>query len=745
MFRAISTEFDGYDFSHIDEDILKGVYQDLIDRDTRHSLGEYYTPDWLCETIVADLKLESGSRVLDPSCGSGSFLRTAIDKFNKDFPTLTADQIASQVSGLDIHPLSVQISKATVLIALKDKVAKSPKPVFLSVYLANTLLSPTGAANLNLFGETFDIWIDDKKIAINTNIFNDPLRFEQSVHAAEKIADFTKGEADMNATTFAKALHGQGIKASNDFFANSIYDIYKAFKGVKEADRDSIWEFIVLNLYKPCFFHRSFDFIVGNPPWFTFASIGNANYQDLLRAKAKDTGTWPKKQANAPHMEIAAIFLAHCTDYFLKEKGKLAFVLPRSFFQADHHDNTRSGAAKFVRIKEIWDLDKVSPLFNVPSCVIFAERAHGSLSTSIPKSGCVGKLVSGRLKKHNANLAEVKGKLSFKKAKFYYSKLGTSSAFTTKKLGASTQTNHYKKLFRQGATLVPRNFYFIEPTQDVGGEYKGKSFAAKTSVAANKQAKKPWKDSIIEGRVSGDYLYRTALAQNVLPFSLHKPPMVLLPAKRRTSSKLLMLSSQDVLEEGALDTASWFKKVERAWDQKKTENNKSKTNIDWLDWSGKLTAQTVDDRSLVIYTASAKNANATFIDRASIDLPFVVECTTYYFVPSSPQEGHYLTSFLNSDYANEIIEDFQSRGLFGARHVHTKILDVALPKFDPKNTTHTAIADLGQDCHGKATAYLDNEKPDANLSAHALGRHRLAIRKLLTPELAKIDALFKSL
>ena len=38
--------------------------------------------------------------------------------------------------------------------------------------------------------------------------------------------------------------------------------------------------------------------------------------------------------------------------YFLKEKGKLAFVLPRSFFNADHHDNTRSGKTK-VRAGEI--------------------------------------------------------------------------------------------------------------------------------------------------------------------------------------------------------------------------------------------------------------------------------------------------------------------------------------------------------------------------------------------------------
>ncbi len=745
MFRAISSEFDSYDFSHIDEDILKGVYQDLIDRDTRHSLGEYYTPDWLCETIVADLKLESSSRVLDPSCGSGSFLRTTIDKFNAEFPELTADQIASQVSGLDIHPLSVQISKATVLIALKNKIAKSPKPVFLSVYLANTLLTPTGAATLNLFGDTYDIWIDDKKIAINTNIFNDPLRFEKSVHAAETIADLTKGNADMNATAFAKALAGQGIKASNDLFANSIYDIYKAFKGVKEADRDSIWEFIVLNLYKPCFFHRSFDFIVGNPPWFTFADIGNANYQDLLQDKAKDTGTWPKKQANAPHMEIAAIFLAHCTDYFLKDKGKLAFVLPRSFFQADHHDNTRSGAAKFVRIKEIWDLNKVTPLFNVPSCVIFAERAHGSLSTSIPKSGCSGKLISGRLQKHNANLAEVKDRLSIKNCKFFYSKLGDKSAFTTKKLGASTQTNHYKKLFKQGATLVPRNFYFIEPTQDIDGSFKGRSFTAKTSEASNSQAKKPWKDIILSGRISSDYLFRTALAQNVLPFALHEPPLVVLPAKLRKSGTLIMLSAQDIIEEGALDTAKWFKSVEHHWNANKTERNKSVKNTDWLNFNEKLTKQDFNMPYIVLYTTSGKDASSVVVKRSDYDLPFAVDHKTYMYTCNLEEEAHYLSAFLNSGYPNAVIKDFQSRGLFGPRDIHKTILDVALPKFDPKNTSHADISNLSKICHASAEAYLKNAGLDPNLSPHALGRHRLAIRKLLSKELGKIDTLFKSL
>jgi len=206
-----------------------------------------------------------------------------------------------------------------------------------------------------------------------------------------------------------------------------------------------------------------------------------------------------------------------------------------------------------------------------------------------------------------------------------------------------------------------------------------------------------------------------------------------------------MLSSQDILEEGALDTAKWFKEVEAKWASNRTENNRSVSNTAYLDWQSKLTTQALDAPYLVIYTASSKDASATVVVRDELDLDFVVESKTYVFFTTSEKEAHYISAFLNSDYPNSVIKDFQTRGLFGPRDIHKTILDVALPKFDPKNATHIEIADLGKDCHDKATAYLDAEKPDANLSAHALGRHRLAIRRLLAPELGQIDALFKSL
>ncbi|NMD15848.1 MAG: SAM-dependent DNA methyltransferase, partial [Bacteroidales bacterium] len=91
VFRLIAQEISTFNFSNVDEDILKGVYQELIDIDTRHSLGEYYTPDWLCERIVNEYEFKKTDRILDPACGSGSFLRAFIHRIRELNPDATAE------------------------------------------------------------------------------------------------------------------------------------------------------------------------------------------------------------------------------------------------------------------------------------------------------------------------------------------------------------------------------------------------------------------------------------------------------------------------------------------------------------------------------------------------------------------------------------------------------------------------------------------------------------------------------
>ncbi len=58
--ERVLSQLTEYDLSLIHEDVLKGVYQQLIDPKDRHDLGEYYTPDWLCERIVSEMLPKQG-------------------------------------------------------------------------------------------------------------------------------------------------------------------------------------------------------------------------------------------------------------------------------------------------------------------------------------------------------------------------------------------------------------------------------------------------------------------------------------------------------------------------------------------------------------------------------------------------------------------------------------------------------------------------------------------------------------
>jgi hypothetical protein len=280
----------------------------------------------------------------------------------------------------------------------------------------------------------------------------------------------------------------------------------------------------------------------------------------------------------------------------------------------------------------------------------------------------------------------------------------------------------------------------VDITQQYEGDLNDRILTVKSSSSIAKDAKEPWKSlPPLESRIHSRFLFRTAIARNILPFYLHNPELVLLPLHVNKDRKIEMLSAQQILAEGEIDTAKWFQSVERLWNENKTEKNEKNTAIDYLNWQKKLSTQHVTSQFIVIYTASAKDANATVISRPKIDLPFIVDYTTYYFYPSSEHESYYLASFLNSNEANEIIKSFQAKGLFGVRHVSKKILEVPFPQFEKDNKDHVALAELGWACMEKTAAFVKTQSLSNVLGGHELGKNRLAIKDHLKKELKTID------
>ena len=142
-------------------DVLKPFYQSLVPEITRKALGEFYTPDWLvditCEcAAIQDWLLPA---ILDPACGSGSFLLTIIKqkrsaaKSAKLSPEKTLHLILNSVQGLDLNPLAVQAARVNFLIAVIDLVPASGTQIKIPVLLADAIHSPA-----NIIGK-FDVVI----------------------------------------------------------------------------------------------------------------------------------------------------------------------------------------------------------------------------------------------------------------------------------------------------------------------------------------------------------------------------------------------------------------------------------------------------------------------------------------------------------------------------------------------------------------------------------------------------------
>ena len=139
---ALQDIVDRYDWRAGHADVMRALYMGLVPAEQRRSYGEYYTPDWLAEKVCADVIddgyiaeqvgafMEGGQvgGILDPACGSGTFLYHAARRLRDSRPVResylnhneVADFICAMVNGIDIHPVAVEMSVANMCRLLGD-------------------------------------------------------------------------------------------------------------------------------------------------------------------------------------------------------------------------------------------------------------------------------------------------------------------------------------------------------------------------------------------------------------------------------------------------------------------------------------------------------------------------------------------------------------------------------------------------------------------------------------------------
>lgn len=151
LVRSLAKRLTRFAWEKVEHDVMKVLYESIINAGWRHRLGEYYTPDWLAEQMVAETVDEPLSqRVLDPACGSGTFLFQAVRHYlaaAEDAGTAQAEAIVGairHVFGIDVHPVAITLARLTYLLAIgRERLAASDRPDFhvpVLVVIADNLL-----------------------------------------------------------------------------------------------------------------------------------------------------------------------------------------------------------------------------------------------------------------------------------------------------------------------------------------------------------------------------------------------------------------------------------------------------------------------------------------------------------------------------------------------------------------------------------------------------------------------------
>ncbi|MHA2394138.1 MAG: HsdM family class I SAM-dependent methyltransferase [Promethearchaeota archaeon] len=118
LFKKIHDKIKGSNYAK--EDIFSKLYQQIFISDIRHRRGEFFTPLHLVNKMLDDFYV-FGSKILDPSSGSGNFLINIIGRIlASQKPQRTKFQAISNVYGLDINPLAIMTAKINIFLLLVE-------------------------------------------------------------------------------------------------------------------------------------------------------------------------------------------------------------------------------------------------------------------------------------------------------------------------------------------------------------------------------------------------------------------------------------------------------------------------------------------------------------------------------------------------------------------------------------------------------------------------------------------------
>jgi type II restriction/modification system DNA methylase subunit YeeA len=375
-------------------DLLKRLYQNLVPGDLRRRLGEYYTPDWLANLLLDEVGLGIDNlrrmgeedplkpleiRVLDPACGSGTFLVLYISRLRKYaeerflLDTLL-NYVLNNVVGYDLNPLAVLTARTNYLLAIADLLVYTSGTIEIPVYLADSIMVERRAGP---YGDVYILKTVVGTFEIPTSIIKKGLLQKILAEISWSLENKYAREDFSRRVEYAYKLTPEEAA----ILARSYERLYK----LEEEGKNRVWVSVIRNAFAPVLKGR-FDYVVGNPPWVNWENLPE-EYRNVSMSLWKHYGLAEikgKTGLGKVKRDLAMLFVARCFDLYLKDGGKLGFLMPFTVFKTQAGSGFRNFLARRTKIHVVHDLVALKPFegaVNMTGAVVVEKLCDIDLSS----------------------------------------------------------------------------------------------------------------------------------------------------------------------------------------------------------------------------------------------------------------------------------------------------------------------------------------------------------------------------
>ncbi len=694
LVRTLARRIARFAWDKAPADIGALLYETVIPPDERRQLGEYYTPAWLARVMVQELVEQPlKQRVLDPACGSGTFVVEAVAHFleaaKRDGLAAgdTLKKLLDAVTGVDVHPVAVHLARAAWVLAARPAIqaatdAGYSKPIAVPVYLGDALQLRFRTGDLFAEREV-SIEVGDER---NT-VLRFPRRLVEQANAFDALMSDVAGAIEREDDP-TLALHDHHITDPEE--RHTLEATIAEMQRLHAEGSDHIWAYYSRNLVRPvALSNQKVDVVIGNPPWLNYNKTASTLRTALEEQSKNRYDIWTGGRY-ATHQDVAGLFFTCSADLYLKGDGVIGMVLPHSALQTGQYAKWRSGAwhaagsgsALTVDFgyKPAWDLEKLEPntFFPIAAAVVFARRTGGAsrVGEVVPLTGQVERWLG------ETGTADVRR---------------VSVAITdTSERGESP----YAGYARQGAIVVPRCLFFIHETANPAIVQAGQTITV--IPRRGSQDKRPWRDldlTAIEGQtIETQHVYDVYLGETVVPYATLDPLQAVLPLRRGDTSLPADDGGSGGVRLGGLERRmrERWQIISDLWEQHRARANKLNL-LGQLDYLHKLSSQlewqrNPDERPVRVVQTEAGQPTAALLPHNHA----LVDSTLYWITCKNVQEAYYLLALINSATLYEAAIPLMAKGQFGARHLHKQLWKLPIPEYDGNEALHGEIAAAGE-------------------------------------------------